>query len=91
MREIVSTVQYSTSKTVYPCNFVVLHDCSQKTTRVFCTSSLGWLATATINVAGPTTPLADQRSPASPGSVSMGLGTWPVTVALPEIIGNQSS
>ena len=38
-----------------------------------------------FNVAGPTTPLADQRSPASPGSVSMGLGTWPVTVALPEI------
>ena len=38
-----------------------------------------------FNVEGPTTPLADQRSPASPGSVSMGLGTWPVTVALPEI------
>lgn len=44
-----------------------------------------WVCWQTLNVAGPTTPLADQRSPASPGSVSMGLGTWLVTVALPEI------
>lgn len=60
-------------------NFVVLHDCLQKRTWVFCKLVAGFV------VAGPTTPLADQRSPASPGSVSMGLGTWPIIVALPEI------